>query len=121
MPEATELSVLPFGRKTCDLAGYEACWVQFKTSGYPRKLRKEWDATTTADSVWSIVGRYLADWHLVDLAGQAVPVATDLALLDDVEDALVTWVINTFSSFWLTEATVPRPNSLLPSATTPTA
>ena len=120
---ASELSELKFGRKQCDLEGYETCWVEFKTSGYPRKLRREWDAANTSEAVWAIVGRYIADWHMLDLAGQSVTYAQNvpLAALDDVEDAMVTWIIRAFSTFWLTEVTVPRPNLSRPLATTPTA
>ena len=121
MTEAAELSALPFGRKVCEADA--SMWVQFKTSGYPRKLRREWDAANTSETVWAIVARYVADWHITDLAGQPVPVASvaDLRALDNVEDAVVTWIIRAFSTFWLTEATVPRPNLSRPLATTLTA
>ena len=30
------------GYKQCDLPGWESVWVQFRTTGYPFRLRREW-------------------------------------------------------------------------------
>lgn len=99
-----------FGKKTCDVPGYTDCWVTFKTSGYPRKLRAEWQAADN-EATWAIVTRYATDWHLRDLNNQDVPFATDYHAVDLVEDAVIAWVIRAFSRLWLVELTAPRPNS----------
>lgn len=108
------MAELQFGTKTCDVAGYEACWVQFKLSGYPRRLRREWDASDNADATWAIVMRYVTGWKLTDLAGNDVPLPDGdrpLSIVDDVEDAVVTWLTRAFIQFWLVELVAPRPNS----------
>ena len=102
-----------FGTKTCDVVGYEACYVTFATRGYPRRLRKEWDETTGADGTWAIVMRYVTAWKIIDLAGADVPLPDGerpLTLVDNVEDAVVTWITRAFVNFWLVELVVPRPN-----------
>ena len=105
----TELSV-PFGKKFCDVPGYTDCWVQFKTAGYPRKLRREVDAADAA-GVWAIVVRYIIASNLRDLSGNVVAPVEDLACLDNVEDAVTLWINRAFYDFWLLELTRPRPNS----------
>ncbi len=101
----TELSV-PFGKKLCEVPGYGDCWVQFKTSGYPRKLRREWDAANS-DGVWAIVLRYVVAWKLRDIDGAEIPSGGDTG---NVEDAVYAWILRAFIDFWLTELTAPRPN-----------
>ena len=122
MTEAAEMSALPFGRKVYEVEGRDACWVQFKTSGYPRKLRREWDVADY-QGAYAIAISYIVDGMIWDVDGQPVKLgpALTLSALDNVEDAVVTWVFTSFRDFWLTEVTVPRPNSLRPLATTPTA
>lgn len=105
------MSDQPLGKKTCTLPGYEACWVQFKTSGYPRKLRREWDESKGGDDTLAIVLRYVTAWHLTDLEGQPVTAIGDVRALDNVEDAVVSWLSRTFAEFWLRELTAPTPNS----------
>ncbi len=104
--DASELSV-PFGKKFCDIPGYTDCWVQFKTSGYPRKLRKEWDAADP-DQTWAIVARYIVASELKDVDGNIVAFTGDTS---NVEEAVYLWVIRTFAKFWLVELLQPRPNS----------
>ena len=106
-----------FGHKVCDVPTYEHVWVEFKTSGYPRKLRREFDAANATETL-GIVLRYVAEWGMTDLAGQPVTHSPDVACLDDVEDAVVAWLVRTFVSFWLVELTAPRPNSSPPSPAT---
>lgn len=123
----------PFNHKTCDVPGYEHVWVQFRTSGYPRKLRREWDAAADVDATLAIVLHYVQAWGLTDLSGQpaALPAARPWPLpaglteaehparcLDEVEDAVVAWLVRVFTQFWLVELTTPRPNSLPPSPPT---
>ena len=103
-----------FGRKACDVPTYEHVFVQFKTQGYPRKLRREWDEAD-ADLMLRIVLRYVATWGVTDLDGAAVAYSADPACLDNVEDGVVAWLIRDFVVFWLRELTAPRPNSLPPS------
>ncbi len=107
---ASELSDAPFGKKFCDVPGYTDCWVQFKTSGYPRKLRREVDAADAA-GVWAIIARYISASNLRDLDGGVVTLRADMACLDDVEDAVTIWINRAFYGFWLRELTAPRPNS----------
>lgn len=101
---------LPLGKKVCSVAGYEECFVVFKTSGYPRKLRKEWDDSKGGDDTLAIVLRYVTAWNITDLAGQSVAPG-DLRALDEVEDAVVAWLTRAFVDFWLRELTAPSPNS----------
>lgn len=110
---ASELSEHPFGHKACDVPGHESVWVRFKTSGYPRKLRREWDATSDADGTWAIVMRYVTDWHLVDVDGAPVELPAGerpVTLVDNVEDAVVSWLMRAFTTFWLAELVAPRKN-----------
>lgn len=107
MPEPV---MTEFGKKICDIPGYTDCWVQFKTSGYPRKLRREWDAADMAGA-WAIVVRYTLAWNLRDMNNQPVALGSDYAAMDDVEDNMVTWIIRSFTNLWLVELTRPRPNS----------
>ena len=112
MTEAEE-----FGRKVCDVPGFESVWVRFATRGYPRKLRREWDEAD-ADGVQRIVLRYVQEWNVPDVAGAPVPLPAAPAepaggrasLLDDVEDAGVVWLVRAFQRFWLVELLAPRPN-----------
>lgn len=110
-----------FGKKACIVPGYEDCWVQFKTTGYPRKLRDEWDGaigrpdSAAADIRWGIVLRYVEAWQLRDVDGESValpPLAERTrAVLDNVEDAIVVNLPSVFLNFWINELTAARPNS----------
>lgn len=100
----------PLGKKLCTVPGYEACWVQFATRGYPRKLRREWDESKGGDDTLAMVLRYVEAWHLTDLDGQPVSPG-DVRALDNVEDAVVIWLTRAFTEFWLRELTAPTPNS----------
>ena len=110
MSETDAERSIPFGKKFCEVPGYGDCWVQFATSGYPRKLRREMDGTDAA-GVWAIIARYVTSAHIHNLSGAEVTITPDLTCVDDVEDAVVTWINRAFYSFWLTELTAPRPNS----------
>lgn len=116
----TELSASKFGRVECDLPEFPGAWVEFKKSGYPRKLRREWDAAGL-DQTLEIVLRYVEAWQMIGLDGRPIPLPTGerkAALLDDAEDALVAWLVRSFIRFWLAELTAPRPNSSAPSPAT---
>ena len=112
MPEADK-----FGLKRCDVEGYEHVWVELKTRGYPRKLRKEWDGADS-NATLGIVLRYIAAWNMTDVEGAAVENTQDWTCLENVEDAVATWLVRVFVVFWLRELIVPRPNSLPPSPVT---
>ena len=99
-----------FGLKHCDLPTFEHVWVLFKTSGYPRKLRKEWDSAD-ANQTLDIVLRYVAAWGVTDLANNVVENTGDSVCLNEVEDAVVAWLVRAFVKFWLAELIAPRPNS----------
>ena len=108
-----------FNRKTCEVEGFESLWVDFKTSGYPRKLRREWDAADS-DGVLGIILRYVKGWNLTDVEGKPITLTPErpTSLLDDVEDAVVVWLIRDFQAFWLWELPQPRKNSSPPSTIT---
>ena len=108
-----------FGLKHCDVPTYEHIWIQWKTSGYPRKLRREWVETgNDAAATFAIVLRYVQAWHMTDVTGAPVENTGDVACLDNVEDAVVSWLFRSFQGFWLIELPAPRPNSLPPSPAT---
>ena len=71
MSENALADTLPFNHKTCDVPGYEHLWVRFKTYGYPRKLRAEWDSAQP-NRVIEIITRYVEAWEVVDLDGRHV-------------------------------------------------
>ena len=108
-----------FNRKACEVAGFESLWVEFKTSGYPRKLRREWD-DADSNGVLGIIMRYVKDWNLTDIHGQPISLTPErpTSLLDNVEDSVVVWLIRAFQAFWLWELPQPRKNSLPPSTIT---
>lgn len=106
---ATELSE-PFNRKACPIVGYEQCWVEFKTSGYPRKLRRLWDETKDADATLEIVLSYITAWSLVDVNGAAIELGRTAAVLDNAEDAVAVWLVRAFQMFWLIELQRPPKN-----------
>ena len=110
MSDPTALAETPFNHKPCTLLGYEDCWVRFKTSGYPRKLRKQWDAEKDPDKVLGIVLSYVEAWHVKDIEGATIALSSDVAALDNAEDALIVWLIRTFQQFWLFELPYPRKN-----------
>ena len=121
MSDATELSGQEFGRAVCDRPEYAGVWVQFKTTGYPRKLRREWDAAN-ADATLAIVLRYVIAWNVRDVDGADVALPDGerpAALMDNVDEAVIVWLIRAFARFWLVDLTAPRPNSSAPSLTTP--
>lgn len=104
------MSEQPFGTKQCDVPGYEDCWVSFRTSGYPRKLRREWDEAEVDERYATLLG-YVSAWNLRDLAGAALENTRQPGCLDNVEDAVAVWLLRAFTTFWLVELPAPRPNS----------
>lgn len=105
------------GLKQCDLPGFEHVWAQFRTSGYPFRLRREWDAASGEQAIALVLG-YIVDWNLTDVDGAPVALPAgprSLALLDNVEDALVLWLVRAFQRAWRYDLTAARPNSSAPS------
>ena len=101
----TDKPELPLGRKEYA----EGVWVQFKTKGYPFKLRREWESLTDDAAVLGIVLRYVESWSLKDVNGNEIVLGPDPAVLDGAEDALIVWLIGSFSRFWRVELpTVPK-------------
>lgn len=112
MTESTALAeTMPFNHKPCTVLGYEDCWVKFKTSGYPRKLRREWDKAPDIDACLKIILSYIEAAQLRDIEGAAIVLGSDVSALDNAEDAMVLWLIETFKQFWLFELPYPRKNS----------
>ena len=104
-----------FGMRHCPLPGWTDVWVQFKTSGYPFKLRRAWDEAKTDEATLAVILPYITAWNLTDVDGQPVelpPVAErTVGLVETIEDALLMWLIREFNIFWFTELLRPRKNS----------
>jgi len=110
-----------FGVLHCDRPEYPEVWVRFKTSGYPFKLRREWDNTESVSARLAMIIPHIADWNLPDIIGQNVPLdgaARDATLFDEIDDLLVMWIVFAFTRFWLYDLAMPRKNSSPPSAIT---
>jgi len=108
------------GYKQCDLPGWESAWVQFRTTGYPFRLRREW-AEASGEQTLEIVLRYVDAWAVPTVAGDVAPLPAlprAVTVLDDVEDILVLWLVRMFQRVWLSELTVVPKNSLAPSRPT---
>lgn len=100
----------PFNKKTCSLSGYEQCWVEFKTSGYTRKFRKNWIATNLPDEIVGLTLKNVTAWRMLDVDGNEIPLSTDPEALDNAEDALVVWLTRTFGDFAFIELVRPQKN-----------
>ncbi len=105
-----------FGVMVCDRPEYPGVWVKFQTSGYPFGLRRQWDDLKTDVEALGVILPRVVDWNVTDLAGTPVPLngdreaARDAALLDNVDDGLVVWLIHAFTRFWRIELPQPRKN-----------
>ncbi len=103
-----------FGTRHCPLPGYTDRWVKFKTSGYPFGLRRKWDEAKTDAATLTIALKYVAAWNLTGIDGQPVELPADgtrpIELVDNIEDALLMWLIRDFVLFWFTEVLAPRKN-----------
>ena len=86
-------------RYQCTVAGYEAVFVRFSERGYPHKLRREWPGYGE-DQVLATTLRYVVEWHMVDLAGQALSLPAVHDDLDEVEWAVLGWLVTSFVQ-WL--------------------
>ena len=102
------------GKKICNMPGYELVWVRFKTRGYPFKLRQEWRDTDDRGAL-DIILRYVVDANIPNGKGTPVPLDAvtprTAVLLDDVEESLIVWLINTFVRFWRVELPSAPKNS----------
>ena len=115
-----------FGYYACDRAGFESVWVQFKPSGYPFGLRRKWLADQNEKSTIETVLGCIAAWHMPDVNGAAVMLPDGprlVDLVDAVDIAVITWLIQIFATWLLRDVGRPPKNSLPPSADTlqPTA
>lgn len=102
-----------FGRVNCEVPEYSGAWVKFKTRGYPFGLRKQWDESS--DNIWLIetILKYVDEWSLTDFNGQPIELpdgARPAALLDNLEDAVMVWLIGAFRYFWRATLLEPRKN-----------
>ena len=115
-----------FGYYACDRAGFESVWVQFKPSGYPFGLRRKWLADQNEKSTIETVLGCIAAWHMPDVNGAAVMLPDGprlVDLVDAVDIAVITWLIQIFATWLLRDVGRPPKTSLPPSADTlqPTA
>lgn len=108
---------VPFGFCPCEVLEYSECFVTFKTSGYPFALRNKWSEVRDDKEALEIVLRYVESWKLKDVNGNDVPLPPEVkdaargaSILDNVEDALVAWLIRRFSRFFLRELSHERKN-----------
>ena len=94
------------------MAGPFDVWVRFKTTGYPFRMRREWDAAKTDEATLAIVLPRVVEWNIKDADGKAVPVdlSRGAALLDNVEEPIVVWLIQRFFIFWRRDLVTLRPN-----------
>lgn len=105
-----------FGLMRCSYSGYESLWVRFRTHGYPFSLRRRWEEADDRATL-EIVLEYVTEWNLPDVSGAPALLPDGLrsaALLDEVEDSLVIWLVRAFRQFWRVELTQPRKNSSPP-------
>jgi len=103
-----------FGTRRCDLPEFPDVFVRFHTIGYPFRLRRQWTDEDRADGLLEIILPHVAEWNLADLSGKPVSLsdgARHATLMDDVDTALVLWLVRQFSQFLLVDLASPRPNS----------
>jgi len=107
-----------FGTVTCGLPEYADVWVRFRTSGYPFSLRKQWEQANDEGALDLILPRVVA-WNLRDVDGLSVDLPEGerqhalqerTLVFDNVDDALVVWMIRAFFMFWRRDLTGPRKN-----------
>lgn len=109
-----------FGRYECE--AQPGTWVQFRTSGYPFKLRKQWRDVFKEAEVLEFVLKYVADWSLKTVDGTPVvlppaPGERKAALVDDVENVVVAWLVSIFGTWLMGDSVRPPKNSSPPSRT----
>lgn len=114
-----------FGRYVCDVPGVSGVWVQFKARGYPFGMRRKWQEARTDEASFAILLPKVEAWHLLDVDGKVValqlpapapeteegetkPAAHNpLAFLDNVDGAVVTWLVTMFTRFLLYHSSYP--------------
>ena len=103
-----------FGTVACNLPDYPGVWVRFATRGYPFSLRRTWEEASGDAAVLSIILPRITVWNVADVDGQTIPLPQNgerpTALLDNVDDAVVIWMIRAFWRFWRIDLSVPRKN-----------
>jgi len=101
-----------FGMVACGLPDYPGVWVRFVTRGYPFSLRRQWEEAKDS-AVLSIILPRITDWNMLDVDGNPLPLPPNErppTLLDNVDDAVVIWLIRAFWRFWRIDLTTPRKN-----------
>lgn len=107
-------AVSEWGLYRCELPEQPAAWVQFKTTGYPFKLRRQWEEAKNDAEVLALVLPRVERWSITGANGEplADPQAclADLHLLDELEEALLMWLTRCFWDFWRVKLLQPRKN-----------
>ena len=110
----------PAGTMYCTLPDFPGTWVRFATRGYPFALRKLWRETNDDRAILALILARVEGWNFVS-AVTGLPLelpAKDARLpecVDELDDALVVWLIGAFRRWWTVDLHLPRPNSLPPS------
>jgi len=103
-----------FGLYRCDVPEYPSAWVKFKLTGYPFKLRRQIDDAANDREVMLLILPRIEAWSVVDAGGQALPEPAECLaqpeLLDELEDALLYWIVRVFYDFWRIKLLTPRKN-----------
>ena len=103
-----------FGLYRCDIPEYPAVWVRFKTTGYPFKLRRQFDDSKNDRETMLLVLPRVEAWSVVDAEGVVMPPPDECIAqpdrLDDIEEALLYWLVRVFYDFWRVKLILPRKN-----------
>ena len=108
------------GTRKSPIAEYPDVWVQFKASGYPFSLTRTLDKSKDALETMRIVLSYVIAWNMTDIEGRVIELPVNGArgpeILDNVDEALTTWVIKAF--YENRAEIIKAKNSLPPSPST---
>lgn len=106
--------VSEFGVYHCEFPEQPEAMLKFKTTGYPFKLRRQWDETNDAVEILKLILPHVDRWTMRGASGEELPAPAecldDVAKLDDLEEALVGWLVRSFREFWLVKLLAPRKN-----------
>lgn len=103
----------PFGRYVCDMPHWKNVWVQFKTYGYQFKLRQQWFDAQTDRAVLDLLLPHVQEWNMLTVTCYPIDLPDSgrtSDMLDDVDEAVVLWLIRTFWKFWRTDLMEPPKN-----------
>ena len=82
-------------RIKCDLEGYEKCWVDFRSHGWPfGDRRKMLEGATDIESLTTILG-YVEVWNMFSVDEKKIPFDTESGIdnLNKLDEILVNWII----------------------------